>query len=225
MEKPVLIEDLGMICAKTNTANKQRYGIFQCPYCDNTFKTQVSHVNNFTTKSCGCLAKKITKERQTTHGLSKTKLYPIYNSIKNRCYNKDNIGYQYYGCRGITMCDEWKNDFMSFYTWAINNGYEDGLTIDRRNNDLGYCAENCWWTTDSKNSQNTRLIKSTNTSGYRCVYRYKNKGNYFNKWYVSVMDKRLSNRISYFNTPKEAAVAYNNWVIEHKTHHPLNIIP
>ena len=65
------------------------------------------------------------------HGLCHTRLNRIYHQMKNRCLCKTSDKYKHYQARGITICDEWKNDFVSFYNWAIANGYRDDLTIDR----------------------------------------------------------------------------------------------
>lgn len=71
-------------------------------------------------------------------------LYSIWCGIKTRCYNAKAANYKYYGAKGIVMCDEWKNDFMVFYKWAINNGWQPGLTIDRYPNGKGnYEPSNC----------------------------------------------------------------------------------
>jgi hypothetical protein len=76
--------------------------------------------------------------------------------MKQRCLNENNIQYIDYGERGITICEEWKNDFELFYNWSISNGYEEGLSIDRINNDKGYYPDNCRWTNELVQANNTR---------------------------------------------------------------------
>ena len=89
------------------------------------------------------------------HGLSKHPLYEVWSSIKKRCYNKNAKCYHRYGGRGIFMCEEWKNDFKMFYDWAINNGYQTGLEIERKNNNKGYWPRNCKWITHYEQMSNT----------------------------------------------------------------------
>ena len=84
-----------------------------------------------------------------------TKLQAIWKSMKRRCYNENYIHYKYWGGRGIRVCDEWLNSFESFYNWAINNGYEEGLSIDRINNNGNYEPNNCRWTTMKVQANNT----------------------------------------------------------------------
>lgn len=77
--------------------------------------------------------------------ISKTnyELYPTWNMMLARCYNPNTLGYERYGGAGITVCDEWRNDFFAFNKWMLDNGWVKGLTIDRIDNEKGYCPENC----------------------------------------------------------------------------------
>lgn len=90
-----------------------------------------------------------------THGLRYTRIYRIWCNMKRRCYNKNDKSYKAYGGRGITVCDEWKFDFLSFYNWAIESGYNDKLTIDRINVNGNYEPCNCRWL-DSKSQCNNK---------------------------------------------------------------------
>lgn len=90
-----------------------------------------------------------------THGMSGTRLYEIWTDMKRRCYNPNNKRYDRYGLRGITVCDEWKNSFENFAEWALNNGYSDELTLERKDIDKGYCPDNCTWIPFAMQQRNT----------------------------------------------------------------------
>lgn len=87
------------------------------------------------------------------HGLRNTRLYSIWRSMRTRCYNPKAINYQWYGAKGIKVCDEWQC-FLPFYDWAVRNGYSDNLTLDRIESDGNYTPENCRWITISEQQQN-----------------------------------------------------------------------
>lgn len=91
-----------------------------------------------------------------THGKSNTKLYRVWNSMKQRCYNSNDKFYFCYGGRGIKVCDEWRKDFKSFYDWAMRNGYQENLTIDRIDVNGNYNPSNCRWVDDKTQQRNRR---------------------------------------------------------------------
>ncbi len=91
------------------------------------------------------------------HNLTGTRLYNIWTHMKQRCYNPKNSRYANYHDRGITVCDEWRNDFMAFRKWALENGYSENLTLDRKDNDGNYCPENCHWTTKRVQNNNRTM--------------------------------------------------------------------
>jgi hypothetical protein len=108
-------------------------------------------------KSCGCFQKERAGNTSRTHGLTKSRLYTIWSCIKRRCFNVNDVGYKKYGAKGITMCHEWKNDFITFRNWALANGYKDDLSIDRFPDQKGnYEPSNCRWATQSQQARNTK---------------------------------------------------------------------
>jgi hypothetical protein len=206
--KPILIKNLGMMYVNEGSKWKRRYGLYKCGFCGTEFKTRTSSIKNGSSKSCGCYNTQRVKEGCTKHNLSHSKINNIWRNIKNRTKQKYNINY---GGRGITICEEWKNDFKAFYDWSILNGYEENkdLSIDRIDNNGNYCPENCRWTTSIIQNRNRRIRKD-NTSGYRGVCYNKAKNNYISR--ISIDKKRI--HLGTFPTAVEGAIAYNNYIIE-----------
>ena len=117
------------------------------------------------TNSCGCLMHDFLSERNTKHNISKTKIYKHWKSMKWRCKNTKAHNANNYYFKNIKVCDEWINNPVEFYNWAMNNGYKDGLTLDRIDNNKGYSPNNCRWSTCKEQSNNTsrnHLIKYNN---------------------------------------------------------------
>lgn len=123
-------------------------------------------------QSCGCLQRKLTQLRSTTHGMSKTPIYLVWNSIIQRCTNENHISYDRYGMRGVNVCNEWKDNFLSFYNWAILNGYEKGLQIDRKDNNVDYSPENCRFVTAEENGNNKRKSRKWIVNGKEFISSY-----------------------------------------------------
>lgn len=131
-------------------------------------------------------------------------LHQIWGSMKTRCYNENHKSYKNHGFRGITVCDEWRNDAKVFIEWALPL-WKKGLTIDRRDNDGDYSSENCRFITMKENLHNQRLLRKTNTSGYRGVSR---RGKY-NKWCAQIMINGNLKYLGLFNSKKLAAIRYD----------------
>lgn len=114
-------------------------------------------------KSCGCLNLE-PREYSRTHNETGSRLYQLWASMKDRCKNPNARGYRHYGGRGITYCDEWE-DYIPFRDWALANGYEQGLSIDRIDNDGNYEPSNCRWVTQKEQTLNTRRNRHINYKG------------------------------------------------------------
>lgn len=126
--------------------------LFKCD-CGNEKMINLYNVKIGKTKSCGCLFKE--HPNHTKHGDRWTRLYRIWRGMRERCNTPSCSTYKNYGARGITVCDEW-NNYETFKKWALKNGYNDKLTIDRVNVNGNYEPSNCQWTTYKRQANNTR---------------------------------------------------------------------
>lgn len=131
----------------------QTYGEFVCD-CGNLKMIRVGRVKNGNTKSCGCKAGK----QKNPYGLTEQdykKLYNAWWNMKNRCTNQKSDHFYAYGERGITVCSEWENP-KTFIAWAVRNGWNPSLTIERKNVDKGYSPGNCELISKEKQARNKR---------------------------------------------------------------------
>ncbi len=121
------------------------------------------------TKSCGCLPRELSRVRGTKHGGAGSRLYMIWNNMKDRCSNPNNNYYHNYGGRGINFTGEWFW-FAPFQEWALSNGYNDALTLDRVDNNKDYSPDNCKWSTRHEQMRNTRrTINVTYENETKCL--------------------------------------------------------
>ena len=130
--------------------------------CDCGMETVVSATNlkQGKTKSCGCLHRDAIREAISTHGESHSRLHVIWSGMKERCFNQNASNYHNYGGRGITVCDEWRSNYVAFRNWALENGYADNLSIDRINVNGNYEPNNCRWATSKEQNNNKRNSKT-----------------------------------------------------------------
>ena len=123
--------------------------------CGRTVTVPGRSLRNGETRSCGCLhsdmLKKAPQEKHTG-----TRLYAIWQGMKQRTMQKNNPRYADYGGRGITVCPEWRDSYENFRDWALANGYSDELSIDRKDVNGNYEPSNCRWATDLEQGNNTR---------------------------------------------------------------------
>ena len=148
----------------------KRYSIWLCKCdCGNDVE-RTWDVLNRGKSSCGCNQKERLEKMagiNTTHNMSHTRLYRIYKGMIGRCYYPCFDRYNAYGGRGITICDEWKTDRTKFFEWALKNGYEEMLTIERIDVNGNYEPSNCTWITMKEQYKN----KQSNTKYIPAPYR------------------------------------------------------
>ena len=140
---------------------RKHHWICEC-LCGTVKSVREDHIFDGRIISCGCHKDENTSARLRTHGKSKTALYRTYKHIIGRCCCETDTAFPRYGGRGIAICDEWRNDFLSFYDWAIKNGYKPSLTIDRIDNNASYSPHNCrWvgWDVQANNKRNNHFIE------------------------------------------------------------------
>lgn len=177
-----------------NLSRNHTYWLCKCG-CGNTTVVASEHLRNGRIKSCGCWR----KTKLVTHGKTKTKLYKVWRGIVDRTSLKSSRSYKNYGALGIKMCEDWRNNFESFHSWAMASGYKQGLSIDRIDPKGNYEPENCRWT-DMKTQQNNR----TNNH----LITYKGETHTMKQWseILGIKYSTLSMRLNNYGWPIERAL-------------------
>lgn len=129
--------------------------------CGQTRIARGSELRRGTTTSCGCLKIKRHAQAVTKHGYSRDPLNAVWRAMIARTSSPNVDSYKFYGARGISVCAEWERDFEAFRSWALTNGYQPGLSIDRIDNDGNYEPSNCRWTTAKEQASNRRIRKDS----------------------------------------------------------------
>lgn len=134
--------------------NEELYCICRCE-CGNIYENKFKYIRAGDVKSCGCLLHKVRNE------FKNERLFKVWTSMRNRCYNKKAENYKNYGLRGIKICEEWKNDYLTFRKWAYENGYNNKAkrgecTIDRIDVNGNYEPSNCRWVDMKIQAKNKR---------------------------------------------------------------------
>ena len=139
--------------------------------CGNIKDIAGGDLRRHNTQSCGCLRLELSIKRKTTHGMKNTRLYRTWISMKNRCNNSLDKDYPNYGGRGIAVYSEWNNSIESFREWSINSGYDDTLTIDRKDVNGNYTPDNCRWISKEDQASNTRNTIYVSVNGDKIPLR------------------------------------------------------
>lgn len=211
-----LIKDLGVIYPSDKAKHKRRCGIYECPICFEHKQFTTKNIKNGRSTKCKSCAVTMSN---TTHGDRHTRLYSIWSSMKARCYNEKSKNYEYYGGKGIKVQSEF-HDYTRFKEWALLNGYEEHLSIDRIDGSKWYSSFNCRWVTKETQSRNVSKLRKDNTSGYRGVCKHTTNNNYIAS--IRVDGKRK--HIGCYDTAKKAGIAYNKFIDDNSLEHTRNTI-
>ena len=164
--KSIVEQKFGRLLVVNGPIRKSEKGIphWECRCdCGETVLVSGKNLRDGHTQSCGCLRRETSKEtilrirprKARKERSPKSRLYRIWEAMRQRCNNPNRDNYCYYGGRGIRVCPEW-DSFRAFEKWSLAHGYQEDLSIDRINNDDGYSPDNCRWVTMKVQAANKR---------------------------------------------------------------------
>lgn len=149
------------------------------------------------------------------HGMANHRLYGTWKMMMQRCYNPNHNAYRYYGERGIIVCKRWHN--IANFINDMYSTFQEGLTLDRENNNKGYSKSNCRWA-NLKTQQRNKSILENNKTGYIGVSYVANR----NKWNAMITLNKKSINLGNYNTPTEAAKARDKYISDNNLEHTKN---
>lgn len=179
--------------------------VFVLCECGKTKDVLLGDLRRGDTLSCGCYL----KERITSHGDSYTRLYKIYAGMLSRCHNPAADRYASYGARGISVCESWKNSYEEFRDWALRQGYDDSLTIERKDVDGNYEPDNCTWLPQALQQRNKQRLTS-GSSTYIGVSHCKQTG----RWIAMIKVHGKQKNLGRYASELEAAKARDQYIID-----------
>ena len=204
--------NLKLIKETTKEGSSYRRALFLCN-CGNTKDINYQNVKRGLTVSCGCKQ----FDRLVTHGDTGTVIYNRWRGMKSRCNNTNRKQYDRYGGRGISYCPEWE-DYENFKSWALSNGFEESLELERIDNDKDYSPENCTWVSRARQMQNRNKIKNT-LHKYIGVTKLPS-----NRWRAGLLKDGKQIYMGIYETELEAAKARDEYIINNKLFNKLNLV-
>lgn len=198
--------------------DKRERCLIKCNVCNKEYESQYGkHI--FTAKGCKICTNKLPKFSKERSEYYNPRLHEIYKTMVQRTTNANRPNAsEYYIDKGITVCKEWLEDRETFFKWAQENGYNDTLSIDRKDGTKGYYPDNCRWATKAIQARNTKLLRKSNTSGFRGVSLTADKS----QWRARITVNSVQILLGVFDTPLEAALAYDNYVLSNNLEHTRN---
>ena len=134
--------------------SKRKYVDVNCKECNKQLTIRYDSYKKVKNKdmcfSCVCKIRP-TSFKTTQNGLSAHPIYRSWSAMRRRCYYEKNDNYKWYGGKGVSICEEWKDNFLNFFEWSVKNNWKDGLEIDRINSNGNYDPTNCRWITHKEN--------------------------------------------------------------------------